>query len=79
MTRDSLANAIRWHYEDIRDAQLKDALISLCDASKQLPPIKEFDSSTAERGQEVAPEVYEMCIRDRPVCAKWGARDLPQV
>lgn len=31
MTRDGLANALRWHYEDLRDAQLADALISLCE------------------------------------------------
>lgn len=29
MSRDSLANSLRWHYEDLRDAQLVDALISL--------------------------------------------------
>lgn len=27
MTRDGLANALRWHYEDLRDAQLVDAII----------------------------------------------------
>lgn len=77
MTRDSLTNAIRWHYEDIRDAQLKDALISLCDASKQLPPIKEFDSSTAKRGQEVAPEVYEDFLCVLPPISLNGGQGCP--
>ena len=32
MTRESLAAAIKWHYEKLYDAQLTDALISLCEA-----------------------------------------------
>lgn len=31
MTRDGLANALRWHYENLRDAQLANALIGLCE------------------------------------------------
>ena len=30
MTRDTLANALRWHYEDLHDAQLADTLIDFC-------------------------------------------------